>query len=123
MLDLDPEEILARYAAENRLDKRQRKQPPAQPPSSSHDVGSLAEKPSILPLSYLGLGLLILLTLGALICWYFSWNPATYLGEQLRALENTPAAVEYGDLEPAGIAVSPANPADSDNHSETLKSP
>lgn len=87
VLSLEPEEILTRYAAERGIQyiKPQSTTPP--PYKRAQNVGNMAEKPSILPFSYFGLFLLILLVVGALICWYFSWNPATYLSEQLRAIE------------------------------------
>ena len=64
----------------------------------------MAERPSILPFSYLGLLILLLLVAGALICWYFSWNPATFLSEKLRALED-PQTVEIVEEYPSSPAL------------------
>jgi len=103
VLDLSPTEILARYTRERELNPPQKNVTSHPPADSSQAVGNMAERPSIMPLSYIGLILLILLIVGALVCWYFSWNPATYLSEQLRSLEDP--AVAANDLRHKHIPV------------------
>jgi cytoskeleton protein RodZ len=58
----------------------------------------MAERPSTLNIpATLGLILLALLTFGGFLCWYFSWNPAAFLSQQLRELENPKAIHEAVD--------------------------
>ena len=83
LLSLDPNEILKKYDTEKNISKKSENNIPT-PRSSSRDHVTLAERPSNLPLSSLGLFLLLLLVFGAFLCWYFSWNPATYLSQKLR---------------------------------------
>lgn len=89
MLSLDPELILEKYDNEKSC-----------PSNSSetllvscqnrHEYGDMAERPTSLPFSYLGIFILLLLVFGAFLCWYFSWNPATYLSEKIQhGQENT----------------------------------
>jgi len=54
---------------------------------SAQEVGNMAERHTFRPVSFLGLVLMSLLFLGGFLCWYFSWNPATYLSQKLRSLE------------------------------------
>ena len=49
----------------------------------------MAERPNSLPLSYLGVVVLVLLIFGAFLSWYFSWNPATYLSEKIQNGQET----------------------------------
>lgn len=85
-LSLDCTEVLKMYG----------QQKPKQPKSGNlstitstkaQEVGSMAERPAFMPVSFLGLVLLLLLLFGGFLCWFFSWNPATYLSQQLRGLE------------------------------------
>ena len=88
VLSLNPEEILQKYSQEKA--KLPRKDPDTAFPPTSHtnQVGDMAARPTIMPLSYIGLILFILLLFGAFISWYFSWNPATYLSEKLRSMQD-----------------------------------
>lgn len=91
-LSLDPEEILELYGQE-RL-KQHKESPPMLPPSKlAQEVSNMAERPTVMPFSFLGVILLSLLFLGGFLCWYFSWNPATYLSQKLRSLD-TPRQIE-----------------------------
>lgn len=87
-LSLDPTEILQRYTQEK--PKRSKPELHSVLPQSkqAQEVGNMAERPSFVSFSYFGLTLLLLLVVGGFLCWYFSWNPATYLSQKLRSLEN-----------------------------------
>lgn len=87
-LSLDPEEILELYSKER---PRQHKEPsPMLPPSKlAQEVSNMAERPTVMPFSFFGVILLSLLFLGGFLCWYFSWNPATYLSQKLRSLDTS----------------------------------
>ena len=54
----------------------------------------MAERPTFLPFSFLGMILLLLLLFGGFLSWYFSWNPATYLSQKLRSLDQNPQQIE-----------------------------
>ncbi len=86
-LSLDPEEILHMYTQE-RPNQRKSLAGTMLPKSKlAEEVGNMAERPSFLPFSFLGMVLLLLLLFGGFLCWYFSWNPATYLSQKLRSLD------------------------------------
>ncbi len=86
-LSLDPAKILEMYGQERRnLPKESHyKTPPPNRPAQN--MKNLATPPSSLPFAYFGLSLLLLLLFGAFLCWYFSWNPASYLSFKLRSLD------------------------------------
>lgn len=90
-LDLDAKEILARYSKERgEIPKPGKAAPPSK---QGRQVNTLAARSSVAPGSALGFALVLLILLIALICWHFSWNPATFLSEKLRNLQE-PAATE-----------------------------
>ncbi len=94
MLSLDPSKILKMYALE-RPSRHEADSQLMHPMSKlTKEVGSMAERPSFLPFSFLGMTLLLLLLLGGFLCWYFSWNPAMYLSQKLRSLEQNPLQIE-----------------------------
>jgi len=82
-LILDPSTILRQYDNEKSLI---RKQSDSLQSSISYDrnYGSMAERPNAMPFSCLGLLIMLLLGFGAFLCWYFSFNPATYLSDKIR---------------------------------------
>ncbi len=92
-LDLDTAEVLAMYRRErgNLPKESLDKTPP--PYRVAQNVRNLADPPNSLPFAYFGLILLLLLLFGAFLCWYFSWNPASYLSQKLRSLD-TPLQAE-----------------------------
>ncbi len=85
-LSLDPAEVLKKYGEEkpNQTKSGNRTTPPGK---LAMDVSNMAERPTLIPFSMFGLILLLLLLFGAFLCWYFSWNPATYLSQKLRSLQ------------------------------------
>ena len=87
MLSLDPGEILAMYGEERRKTLKSGANTTPPPNRLAQDMANLAERPTSLSFSYFGLLLFLFLLFGAFLCWYFSWNPASYLSEKLRSLE------------------------------------
>jgi cytoskeletal protein RodZ len=85
--NLDPQQILIRYEQARGL-----------PPKASYEVTSiqgsekpvnlLAAPPAISFSSLLGFVLVITILGVGGVCWYFSWNPATFISEQLRNFQN-----------------------------------
>ncbi len=88
-LSLDPQEVLTRYGQERKnlpKDGQYRTLPPNR---LAQNMKNLADPPSSLPFAYFGFSLLLLLLFGAFLCWYFSWNPASYLSVKLRSLDDS----------------------------------
>ncbi len=50
------------------------------------DVDSIAGRPSLLAYSSIGFILLLLLFFAGFLCWFFSWNPASFLSQRLHNL-------------------------------------
>jgi cytoskeletal protein RodZ len=86
---LDPEEVLQMYTQERPNRPKSINTSMLPQGKLAQEVGNMAERPSFVPFSFFGLILLLLLLLGGFLCWYFSWNPATYLSQKLRSLEET----------------------------------
>ena len=88
-LSLDPEEILKMYGNERKYHPRDSHYNTPPPNRLAQNMKNLADPPSSLPFAYFGFSLLLLLLFGGFLCWYFSWNPATYLSIKLRSLDDT----------------------------------
>ncbi len=93
-LAIDPEQVLQMYA---------RQKPKSPKPEDvltlpthrlAEQVSNMAERPSFMPVSFLGLVLLLSLLFGGFLCWYFSWNPAIFLSQKLRNLDQNPDRLE-----------------------------
>jgi cytoskeleton protein RodZ len=108
-LALDQREVLSLYDRERKVVPRGNhlKTPP--PYRLAENMRSLADRPSSLPFAYFGLVLLLLLFFGAFLCWYFSWNPATFLSYKLRSLD--PAFQSESMPSPSGIALDANTPS------------
>lgn len=94
MLSLDPEEVLQMYTLERPNHHKSGNISTLSTSKMAQEVGNMAERPTFVPFSFLGLILLLLLLFGGFLCWYFSWNPATYLSQKLRNLEQNPQQIE-----------------------------
>ena len=78
----------------------------------AQEVGNMAERPSYMPFSFFGLLVLLMLLLGGVLSWYFSWNPATYLSQKLRSLEEPQRIEQASQSRPAlDVFASGAPPA------------
>ncbi len=84
-LDLDPTEILQRF--DNERAKISGTGKFTTTTTQLRKVDTLAARPSMATSSALGFNLVILIAAVSLVCWYFSWNPATYLSEKLRSFQ------------------------------------
>ena len=89
-LSLDCRQILQMYMQQRPPHDKAGNLPTIPATKLAQEVGNLAERPTFLPFSFAGLVLLLLLLFGCFLCWYFSWNPATYLSIKLRSLEEPP---------------------------------
>ena len=83
MLSLDPELILKRYDSEKSYSKKDNINLLSSC-KNRHAYEDMAERPTSLPFSYLGVFVLLFLVFGAFFSWYFSWNPATYLSQKIQ---------------------------------------
>ncbi len=86
-LALDPKEILALYGQERKILPKDNHYKTPPPNRLAQNMKNLADRPSSLPFSYFGFMLLLLLLFGAFLCWYFAWNPASYLSLKLRGFD------------------------------------
>lgn len=88
LLCLDPAMVLKKYDDEKPISKKNSGNLlPAK--NYSREYGNMAERPNSLPFSYIGVSVLLTLVFGAFFCWYFSWNPATYLSGKIRMSQET----------------------------------
>lgn len=87
-LCLDGQEVLQMYMQQRPPHGKSGNLPTIPATKQAQEVGSMAERPTFLPFSFFGLILLLLLLFGGFLCWYFSWNPASYLSQKLRSLED-----------------------------------
>lgn len=127
MLALDPGEVLEMYGREKKKLPRIAVQPTPPPNRLAQDMANLAERPASPPSSYIGLIILIFLLFGAFLCWYFGWNPASFLSEKLRSLEETQGVEQAQNQETEADAVSqssaPGNPPPARTETLSLFSP
>ncbi len=78
-LELDPKEVLERHEAEKGPDQRSLKRPAKPPVKKSKSFTNYAEPSSISPATSMGIFTITCIILVAGLCWYFNWNPISYL--------------------------------------------
>lgn len=93
-LELDPEEILKLYSQETINHPNLSSNKRILPGNGNGEVLEFAERPRSLHFSSIGFLLILLFLFGAFLCWYFSWNPATFLSQKLRSYQQNPQQVE-----------------------------
>lgn len=108
MLTLDPEEILQIYTREKNAHSGRKPRTTPPPNKLAQQVGNMAERPSVMPVSCVGLTILFILLSGAFVCWYFSWNPATYLSEKLRAFQNQDVSTQLEEQQEVSDSANPS---------------
>ena len=86
-LALDPAEIVRMYTKEQPERRQSIHSTMVTTSKLAQEVSNMARRPSLVPFSFFGLILLLLISFGGFLCWYFSWNPASYLSHKLRSLE------------------------------------
>lgn len=87
-LDLETDAILKRYDKERTNQGQEQKFDT--PSKLEKRINNMATGPSIPSGSALGIFFVILVALAALLCYSFSFNPATYISERLRGIPATP---------------------------------
>ena len=87
ILSLDTKEILKRYEQEKENQPDHLKPLAVTPSTMAKQIGTMTERPVGIPFSFFGVIFFFLLACGGLLCWYFSWNPATFLSEKLRTFQ------------------------------------
>lgn len=101
-LALDPDEIRNRYNQQKKHQPRKDEMGSPTPGELAMQISSMAEPPSVTSQSVIGLLLLALLLAGIAACWYYSFNPATYISQTLRGgSEPAPTAGEQSEPSPA----------------------
>lgn len=90
-LDIDQKEVLDRYDTESTAHRTGRGY--SSPLREGRKVNTMAARPSMATGSFFGFSLVIIVAVVALVCWYFSWNPATFLSEKLRSFQQ-PVTIE-----------------------------
>ena len=107
-LSLDPEDIRNRYNQQKKLlPKKTGKRSPT-PGQLAMQTSSMAEPPSVASHSVIGLSLLALIIIGISVCWYNSWNPATYLSLKLRGVTGQAPVTEQAEAVAPSPETSPA---------------
>jgi cytoskeletal protein RodZ len=114
-LNLDPKKVVARFMSERGVRPTKEELSYYNMPHNrtARQVSSMAEPSSASTVSTIGYVLLLLIIIAGGICWYFNINPATYISEKLRGVEDvqTPAALP-GDADSSNSdPASPENPA------------
>mgnify|MGYP001392181498 CR=1 FL=1 len=101
-LSLDPDEIRNRYNQQKRHQSRKDETNSPTPAELAMQTSIMAEPSSVTSHSVIGLSLLTLLIVGIAACWYFSFNPATYLSHKLTGTsEPAITAGEQSESSPA----------------------
>ncbi len=85
-LGLPSQEVLDRYDRERALVPVETKR--VKPDEDSIDLEYITASSSRPAFSIVGL-LLIIAAFAAFFCWYFSWNPVTYLGQKLQQIQGS----------------------------------
>lgn len=101
VLGLAPDEIIARFIAERGSASPGKNQDIHNPPArkAQKQLGNMAEPSGVSPLSTIGLALLLLIVIGAGICWHFNINPATFISEKLRGMQSTETTEAFPESE------------------------
>ena len=92
-LSLDPTETLAIYHKEQKCSDSETIPQPILPGTKTAEVMGIGGGSSS---NYSSWGVIIFFVLlfGAFLCWFFSWNPATFLSQKLRSFDKGNAQME-----------------------------
>lgn len=96
-LGLDVDTILKRFSDEVVYSANNKQAMAPTPSKMGKKVSPMAEAPPINPLSKIGFVLVLATLLLAVISWYFSWNPASYVSKFLRSFQNNSTIEETTD--------------------------
>ncbi len=108
-LKLNPEDVIKRFLAERGSPQRKDAHTSHNPPAhkAAQEISNMAEPSGVSPMSTIGLALLLLILLAGGVFWYFDINPATFISEKIRGIE---------EPESPGL-----NPLDEDSSSQILE--
>ncbi len=87
-LGLDPKDVLVRFDDEIKGSNKDEKVTPT-PSRLAKEIGAMAERPQGPPTLFFGVTFLTLIVFIAVVCWYYSINPARLVSEKLRSLQKT----------------------------------
>jgi cytoskeletal protein RodZ len=119
LLDLDVDHVMDQYTKERGASQKNTKKALQTPSKLGEAVSPMAERPMISPVSIMGFALVILVLVVTGICWYFSWNPAKFLSEQLRSIGSKPAIEQPKENTAVGHAPTSINKTMSPPSDET----
>ena len=110
-LSLDPDMVRERYVQQQKnMPSRSTKRIPT-PTQLAIETSSMAERPSVNSNSIIGLSFMAIFIITAAVCWYLSWNPATYLSQKLRGVPEEQAASAEQQITEGQPAGKPATEA------------
>ncbi len=97
-LELDVDQILEWYTQERGVPQKNMY---AELSSAKDEkpVNKLAARPMVSPGSLLGFAMVLAIVSLTAICWYFSWNPATFISDFLRSFQETPAFEQTDEID------------------------
>jgi cytoskeleton protein RodZ len=119
-LELDVTGILERYTLERGFSLKSQKISVQTPSTLGDKVGPMAERPLAPPLSIFGFTLVIIVLVITGICWYFSWNPASFLSERLRSFGKKPSVEQKKESSRSSSSHESPNEATKPLPSETI---
>ncbi len=92
---LNPEKMADNFSQEwQRLPKRKQTTSFFSFDRRDEEIDAMAGRPSLMAFSSIGLFLLLLTFFTAFLCWFFSWNPASFLSQKLRSFDHSPTLEE-----------------------------
>lgn len=126
-LGLDGKKVVQRFDSEILRIQNQKKNAPPQIQHNKEQIASFAAPPVKGKWSIAGLYTVLIVAFAAFLCWYLSWNPATFLSEQLRSLQHIekPLSNPLKDTQPPDVTspeveTSKANPLQAPRYSLTI---
>ncbi len=109
LLELDVDYVLEHYAKERAASSKNTKKTLQTPSKLGEAVSPMAERPMVSPISVMGFALVLIILFITGFCWYFSWNPAKFLSNQLRSLGTKPAIEQPKEKSPMPQATPSVN--------------
>lgn len=99
MVHLDPDNVTYQFESERARSPERNNSFTIDFGSRNEDVGAMAERPSRLIFTSIGMIIFILLAFFGFLCWFFSWNPASFLSQKLRSFDEN-GTMQNRDLRP-----------------------
>lgn len=89
-LRVDADYVLEQYEKERSSSPKTNKKMLRTPSKLGEEFSPMAERPMFSPVSVMGAVLVIIVLLASGVCWYFSWNPARLISNELRNFGKQP---------------------------------